>query len=65
MRLYEFAGADPMITKLVAVSDQLKLDLEKGKADPNMSVPDFLQYLKNIYIIPLLALQLLQSSYHY
>lgn len=49
MRLYEFA--DPMITKLVAITDQLKSDLEKGEADPNMSVPDFLQYLKKYDII--------------
>ena len=40
-----------MITKLVAIADQLKSDLEKGEADPNMSVPDFLQYLKKYDII--------------
>lgn len=51
MRLYEFAGPDPMVTKLVAVGDQLKSDLEKGQADPNMAVPDFLQYLKKFDII--------------
>jgi len=51
MRLYEFAGPDPMVTKLVAVGDQLKADLEKGEADPNMSLPDFLQYLKKYDII--------------
>lgn len=51
MRLYEFTGSDPMITKLVAVSDQLKSDLDKGKTNPNMSVPDFLQYLKKFDII--------------
>jgi hypothetical protein len=44
MRFYEFA--DPEVTKLVAVSDQLKTDLETGEADPNMVLPDFLQYLK-------------------
>jgi hypothetical protein len=49
MRLYEFA--DPMITKLVAIADQLKSDLEQGEADPNMLVPDFLQYLKKYDII--------------
>lgn len=51
MRLYEFAGPDPMVTKLVAVSDQLKTDLETGEADVNMSLPDFLQYLKKFDII--------------
>lgn len=49
MRLYEFA--DPTVTKLVAVTDQLKSDLEKGEEDPNMSLPDFLQYLKKYDII--------------
>ena len=51
MRLYEFANADPTITKLVAVTDQLKTDLEKGKMSPNMSLPDFLQYLKKYDIM--------------
>jgi hypothetical protein len=51
MRLYEFAGPNPMVTKLVAVADQLKSDLEKGEADSNMSLPDFLQYLKKYDII--------------
>jgi hypothetical protein len=51
MRLYEFAGPDPMVTKLVAVTDQLKSDLEKGEADPNMTLPNFLQYLKKFDII--------------
>ena len=49
MRLYEFT--DPMVTKLVAVADQLKSDLEKGEADPNMTLPNFLQYLKKFDII--------------
>lgn len=40
-----------MITKLVAIADQLKSDLEQGEADSNMSVPDFLQYLKKYDII--------------
>jgi hypothetical protein len=51
MRLYEFAGPNPMVTKLVAVADQLKSDLEKGEADSNMLIPDFLQYLKKYDII--------------
>jgi hypothetical protein len=51
MRLYEFANVDPMVTKLVAVSDQLKSDLDNGEADPNMSVPEFLHYLKKFDII--------------
>jgi len=49
MRLFEFA--DPMVTKLVAVSDQLKTDLKKKGVDPNMSLPDFLHYLRKFDII--------------
>lgn len=51
MRLYELSGPNPMVTKLVAVSDQLKSDLEKNKTDVNMSVSDLLQYLKKFDII--------------
>lgn len=51
MRLREFASADPTVTKLVAVTDQLKADLEKGQTDANMSVDDFLQYLKKYDIL--------------
>jgi hypothetical protein len=49
MRIFEFA--DPIVTKLVAVTDQLKSDLERGEADPNMLLPDFLQYLKKFGIV--------------
>jgi len=51
MRLYEFIKSDPTVTKLVAVTSQLKTDLEKGRADPNMSLPEFLKYLSNYDII--------------
>lgn len=51
MRLYEFADVDPMVTKLVAVTDQLKTDLETGEANPNMSLTEFMQYLKNYDVI--------------
>lgn len=46
MRLYEFADANPLITKLVAVSDQLKTDLTQDQAKTNMSVDEFLEYLQ-------------------
>lgn len=51
MRLHEFAGSDPTVTRLVAVTDQFKSDLENNKIDPNMSLPDFLQYLRKYDII--------------
>lgn len=46
MRLYEFADVNPLITKLVAVSDQLKTDLTQDQTKTNMSVDEFLQYLQ-------------------
>lgn len=45
MRLYEFAE-DPLIPKIVAVSDQLKSDLDDGTIQPEMSLQDFIQYLQ-------------------
>jgi hypothetical protein len=45
MRLFEFA-TDPLITKLVAVTDQLKNELDDGSIDPEMSLENFIQYLQ-------------------
>ena len=46
MRLYEFDRPDPVVTKLVAVSDQLKTDLEHDQSKTNMTVDQFLKYLQ-------------------
>lgn len=47
MRLYEFANTDPLIPKLIAVSDQLKVDLSNDKVDPDsFTVSQFLTYLQ-------------------
>lgn len=46
MRLFEFAGPDPLVTKLVAVSDQLKTELDQDQTKTNMSVNQFLEYLR-------------------
>jgi hypothetical protein len=46
MRLFEFASPDPLVTKLVAVSDQLKTELSQDQAKTNMSVKQFLEYLQ-------------------
>lgn len=46
MRLFEFAGPDPLVTKLVAVSDQLKSELDQDQSKTNMSVNKFLEYLQ-------------------
>jgi hypothetical protein len=45
MRLFELAE-NPIVTKLVAITDQLKTDLEQENILPNMSTEDFLQYLQ-------------------
>lgn len=44
MRLYEFV--DPIIPKLIAVSDQLKTDLTQDQSKTDMSVDQFLEYLQ-------------------
>lgn len=51
MRLFELASPDPLITRLVAISDQLKTDLERGEIDPNMSTDELLSYLANYDIV--------------
>lgn len=51
MRLNEFFDADSMVTKLVAVSDMLKTEVEKSKKNPDWSVNKLLKYLKKYDII--------------
>lgn len=45
MRLYEFA-TDPLIPKLIAVSDQLKDDLNNNVIPPDMTLEQFIEYLQ-------------------
>jgi hypothetical protein len=51
MRLVELSE-NPIITKIVAISDQLKTDLEDGTILPNMSMEDFIKYLQE-YDVPI------------
>ena len=44
MRLYEFA--DPQVTSLIALSNQLKDAIDSGKADPSWTVDELLQYFQ-------------------
>jgi hypothetical protein len=44
MRLYEFANSDPQVTSLIAISNQLKDDIDSGRADSNWTVDELLQY---------------------
>lgn len=51
MRLFEFTEADPIVTRLVAITDQLKSDLENKEVDPTMTTDQLLQYLANYDIV--------------
>lgn len=44
MRLYEFASADPTLTSLVALVNQIRYDLDNNKLDTDVTVDDFLNY---------------------
>lgn len=47
MRLYEFAGKDPIITKLVVLSDQLKSDVDSGKIQGEWTTEQLLDFLSS------------------
>lgn len=51
MRLFEIVDSDEMITNLVAVTNQLKNDLDQNKLDKNMSVTDLLKIFRKHDII--------------
>lgn len=46
MRLYEFA-TDPLIPKLIAITDQLKSELDDGTIKPEMTLEEFIKYLQD------------------
>lgn len=47
MRLFELDQPNPLVTKLVAVSDQLKTDIENGDVSPVMTVDQLLNYFRD------------------
>lgn len=49
MRLYEFA--DPIVTRLVAITDQLKTDLETNEVGPEMTTDQLLDYFAKYDIV--------------
>jgi FMN-dependent NADH-azoreductase len=51
MRLFELAGPDPIVTRLVAITDQLKSELDSKNIDPQMSVDQLLKYLSDYDIV--------------
>jgi len=46
MRLFELDQPNPLVTKLVAVSDQLKTDIDNGDVLSELTVDQFLDYLR-------------------
>lgn len=46
MRLFELDQPNPLVTKLVAVSDQLKTDIENGNISSEMKVDQLLDYFR-------------------
>lgn len=50
MLLYEF-DSNPLLVKLVAVSNQLKSDVDTRKVKPNWTVDEFLSYLQDYGIV--------------
>lgn len=51
MRLYEFTQTDPIVTRLVAITDQLQTDLDNGEVGPEMTVDQLLTYFSNYDIV--------------
>jgi hypothetical protein len=45
MRLFEFAGKDPIITKLVVLSDQLRSSIESGEIKGEWTTEQLLNFL--------------------
>jgi len=50
MRLFEFSDS-PLVVGLVASTNQLKHEIDSGKAKPNWTVAELLQYYKDNDII--------------
>ena len=46
MRIYEFDIQEPLVSKIVTVSDQLKSDLEKDEMDFEWDVDTLLKYFQ-------------------
>ena len=51
MRLFELDQPDPLVTKLIAVADQLHSDLDNKEMQADMSVDDLLSYFQKYDIV--------------
>lgn len=50
MRLYEFAGSS-LLVRLVAVTSQLKSEIDSGEVHSDWTVPELLQYYRDNDIV--------------
>lgn len=51
MRLFEIEETDPIVTRLVAITDQLKTDLENKEVGPEFSLDQLLKYFADYDIV--------------
>lgn len=51
MRLFELEGTDPIVTRLVALTDQLKTDLENKEVGDDFTVDQLLKYFSKYDIV--------------
>ena len=51
MRLFEFDDPGSLVTKLIAVSDQLHTDLDNKKTQADMTVDKLLSYFQKYDIV--------------
>ena len=52
MRLYEFAGKDPIITKLIVLADQIRSDLDSNEIQGDWTLEQLLNFLaaNHVYV---------------
>jgi hypothetical protein len=51
MLLFEFTSPNPLLINLVAVIGQLKSEIDSGQENPEWTVDELLQHLKNSNVI--------------
>jgi hypothetical protein len=51
MRLFEFDTGSATVSKIVALTNQLKQDLDQGRIPENFSLDDLLNYFQNYDVI--------------
>lgn len=51
MRLFEFDNSGELVTKIAALTDQLKSDIDKGKISSNFTVDMLLNYFRQFDVV--------------